>query len=171
VLKRDLISLNLKEQITSFIDNVFCINDESNSFKLFKINLFYVLQEIYFDYNIPLKQKDIPLILNLITSGWMNNPNIFNSNEDNLINANINDEESKLKKTLLIIFQENTFSEYGINCISSIVNLFLLLKNFGKMKNEDGPLIYKALVFQFINQFNNKYKKELFLNNFINFFL
>ena len=170
LLKRDLISLNLKEQITSFIDNIFCINDESNAFKLFKINLFYVLQEIYFDYNIPLKQKDIPLILNLITSGWMHNPNIFNSNEDNLINVNINDEESKLKKTLLIIYQENTFSQYGINCISSIINLFLLLKNFGKVKNEDGPLIYKALVFQFINQFNNKCKKELFLNNFINFF-
>ena len=170
ILKRDLISINLKEQITSFIDNIFCLHDGSNDFKLFKINLFYVLQEIYFDYNISLKQKDIPLILNLITSGWVHNPNIFNCNEDNFINTNLNDDESKLKKTLLIIYQENTFSQYGINCISSIINLFLLLNNFGKVKNEDGPLIYKALVFQFINQFNNKYKKEIFLNNFINFF-
>ena len=45
--------------------------------------MFYVLQEIYFDYNISLKQKDIPLILNLITSGWMHNPNIFNSKSMN----------------------------------------------------------------------------------------
>ena len=170
ILKRDIINNNLKEQITSFIDNIFCLNDGSKDLKLFKINLFYVLQETYFDYDIPLKQKDIPLILNLITSGWLHNPNIFNSNEDNIINANINDDESKLKKTILIIYQENTFSQYGINCISSIINLFLLLNNFGKVKNEDGPLIYKALVFQFINQFNDKYKKELFLNNFINFF-
>jgi len=170
IVKRDIININLKEQITSFIDNIFCLNDESKESKLFKINLFYVLQEIYFDFNIPLKQKDIPLILNLITSGWMHNPYIFSNNEDNLININIDDDESKLKKTLLIIYQENTFSQYGINCICSINNLFLLLNNFGKMKNEDGPLIYKALVFQFINEFNNKYKKELFLNNFINFF-
>ena len=174
LIQRDLFSTNLKEQITSFIDNIFSLNDENNTFKLLKLNFFYVLQEIYFDYNIPLKQKDIPLILNLITSGWIKNPNIFCSNGENLVNNNINinatDEESKLKKTLLIIYQENTFSQYGINCISSIINLFLLLNNFGKVKNEDGPLIYKALVFQFINQFNNINKKELFLDNFVNFF-
>ena len=132
-----------------------------------KKKLFIVLEEIYFNHNLSMIEKDVPLILNLITFGWIQNPNILNDCDDNNINNNDN---SKLKNILLIIFQENIFNKYGINCISSIINLFLLLNKFGKVKNEDGPLIYKTLVYQFISQFDNELKKELFLENFLNFF-
>ena len=165
MIKNDLINTNLKEQINIFIENVFKLKDESNYFNSIKIKFFFVLQEIYFDYNLSIKQKDILLILNLITIGWINNLNIFNNEYYD------NKNDTKIKNTLLIIFQENTLNnKYGINCVCSINNLFLLLDKFGKVKNEDGPLIYKALVYQFINQFENELKKELFLENFINFF-
>ena len=172
LIKNDYINKNRKEQIISFIEKIFLINKQQNEINIFKKNILNFLQEIYFDYNLSLKQRDIPLIINLLTFGWLNNPNIFIESENYYEeeNNNIYNDDSKLKNIILVIFQENIFNKYGINCICSIINLFLLLDKFGKIKNKDGPLIYKTLVYQFINQFDDKFKKELFLENFINFF-
>ena len=164
IITNDLTNNILKEQITLFIQNIFSVKDDKILFNILKKKFFIILEEIYFDYNLSLKQKDIPLILNLITFGWYNNPNIFNSEDNN------KNEDLKLKNILLIIFQENIINKYGINCIISIINLFILLNKFGKIKNENGPLVYKTIVNQFINQFENNLKKELFFENFINFF-
>ena len=165
MLKNDFINYNSKEDIILFMESILKIKESQKEINLFKKKVLIALQEIYFDYNLSLNQKDIPLILNLITYGWNNNPYLFiDENNKN------NNEDSKLKSIILIIFQENIFNKYGINCICSIINLFLLLAKFGKIKSEDGPLIYKTLVYHFINQFENELKKELFLNNFINFF-
>ena len=162
MIKNDFINYKSKEEIILFMENILSIKENQFEINLFKKKFFIALQEIYFDYNLSLNQKDIPAILNLLTYGWNNNPYIF-------IDEN-NKSKSKLKKILLIIFQENIFNKYGINFICSIINLFLLLAKFGKIKSEDDPLIYKTLVYQFINQFENELKKELFLNNFVNFF-
>ena len=171
MIKSDLININLKEQIKLFIENCFQIKDEDKSFNLLKNKLFIALEEIYFDHNLSLNEKDIPLIINLITFGWIENPNIFIVENNIIINNKGNDHDtSKLKNIILILFQENIFNNYNINCICSIIDLFLLLNKFGKIKNEDGPLIYKTLVYQFINQFENEFKKEIFLENFLNFF-
>ena len=167
MIKNDFINYKSKEEIILFMENILSIKENQFEINLFKKKFFIALQEIYFDYNLSLNQKDIPTILNLLTYGWNNNPYIF-IDENNKNNNNNGD--SKLKNILLIIFQENIFNKYGINCICSIINLFLLLAKFGKIKSEDGPLIYKTLVYQFINQFENELKKELFLNNFVNFF-
>ena len=164
VLKSDLIQINnnynLRSKIILFIENIFTVKDERDEINQFKKNLFNILQQIYFDYNLLSKQKDIPLLINLIAFGWINNPDIF-------INENNN---NSIKNILLVIFQENIFNKYGINCVCSVVNLFLLLDKFGKIKNENGPLIYKTLVHQFISQYENELKREIFLDNFINFF-
>ena len=96
----------------------------------------------------------------MIAYGWINNPDIFNDENNN----------NSIKNILLIIFKDNSFNKYGINFICSVINLFILLDKFGKLKNQNGPLIYKSLVHQFINQYENELKKELFLDNFINFF-
>jgi len=120
IITNDLTNNILKEQITLFIQNIFSVKDDKILFNILKKKFFIILEEIYFDYNLSLKQKDIPLILNLITFGWYNNPNIFNSEDNN------KNEDLKLKNILLIIFQENIINKYGINCIISIINLFIL---------------------------------------------
>ena len=163
-IKNDLVennnSCNLKCKIKLFIKNIFNVKNKQNETNIFKKNIFIILQEIYFDYNLSSNQKDIPLLINLIAYGWINNPDIFNDENNN----------NSIKNILLIIFKDNSFNKYGINFICSVINLFILLDKFGKIKNQNGPLIYKSLVHQFINQYENELKKELFLDNFINFF-
>ena len=45
------------------------------------------------------------------------------------------------------------------------------MNNLGKIKNEDGPLIYKTLVFLFIEEYDDELIREFMLDNFSNFFL
>ena len=52
-----------------------------------------------------------------------------------------------------------------------IANLFYLLNNLGKIKNEEGPLIYRTLVFLFIEEYDEELKREFMLDNFAHFFL
>ena len=110
---------------------------------------------------------DAPLLITLGAQAWNYYPDFF------LMNKN-------KKNVLLNFMKENirTFGNYGnkyenlnINNASSISCLFYLLNNLGKIKNEDGPLIYKTLVFLFIEEYDDELIREFFLDNFSNFFL
>jgi hypothetical protein len=48
--------------------------------------------------------------------------------------------------------------------------MFYLLDNLAKIKDENGPIIYKSLVFLFLEEYNELPKREFILNNFQNFF-
>ena len=111
--------------------------------------------------------KDIPQLITLITQAWIYYPDFFKKNKNK-------------KNSVLNFMKENirTFGSYNnkyenlnINNVSSITNLFHLLNNLGKIKSEDGPLIYKTLVFLFIEDYDDELKREFMLDNFSSFFL
>lgn len=56
----------------------------------------------------------------------------------------------------------NKFDTVNINSTSAIANLFYLLNDLGKIKNEDGPLIYRTLVFLFIEEYDEELKGNFF---------
>ena len=113
------------------------------------------------------KKNDGPLLLNLITQSWLNNLEIFTDNK-NIKNTALN----YMKENIRIYGNFNSkFDTININSITSIANLFYLLNNLGKIKNEDGPLIYRTLVFLFIEEYDEELKREFMLDNFSHFFL
>ena len=48
--------------------------------------------------------------------------------------------------------------------------MFYLLDNLAKIKDQNGPIIYKSLVFLLLEEYNELPKREFLLNNFQNFF-
>ena len=158
---------NCFKEIANFILNILPLlntNSEDKEKKLQKniINLIIELIEINND-----KKNDGSLFISLITQSWLNNPEIFTNNK-NIKNIALN----YLKENIRIYGNlNNKFDTININSVSSIANLFYLLNNLGKIKNEDGPLIYRTLVFLFIEEYDEELKREFMLDNFSHFFL
>ena len=155
------------KEILNFILNLLPYlneNSEDKDKKLQKsiINLIIDIIEINNE-----KKIDGCLLISLITQSWINNPEIFTNNK--LVkNAALN----YMKENIRIYSNyNNKFDTININSISSIANLFYLLNDLGKIKNEDGPLIYRTLVFLFIEEYDEELKREFFLENFSHFFL
>ena len=113
------------------------------------------------------KIKDIPFLITMATQAWVYYPDYFSKNK-NIKNSVLNIMKENIR-TLGSI--NNKYENLNINIASSISNLFFLLNNLGKIKNEDGPLIYKTLVFLFIEEYDDEFKREFMLDNFSNFFL
>ena len=113
------------------------------------------------------KIKDIPFLITMATQAWVYYPDYFSKNK-NIKNSVLNLMKENIR-TLGSI--NNKYENLNINVASSISNLFFLLNNLGKIKNEDGPLIYKTLVFLFIEEYDDEFKREFMLDNFSNFFL
>ena len=155
------------KEIANFILNLLPLlnahsDDKEKKLQKNIINLIMELIEINND-----KKNDGPLFNSLITQSWINNPEIF-TNDKNLKNAALN----YLKENIRIYGNLNSkFDTININSVSSIANLFYLLNNLGKIKNEDGPLIYRTIVFLFIEEYDEELKREFILDNFSHFFL
>ena len=159
---------NGHKEIANFILNILPIINDNNSEDKDKkiqnglINLIMELIEINNE-----KKNDGPLFISLITQSWLNNPEIYTSNK-NIKNCALN----YLKENIRIYGNvNNKFDTININSISCIANLFFLLNELGKIKNEDGPLIYRTLVFLFIEEYDEELKREFILDNFSHFFL
>ena len=137
--------------------------------------------------------------INTVINSNKNNNNLNPENENNLIENNNNNNNNNIKPatilnilTFIWIFHaskipqnkssiilkylkfyiRNTVSldNLNINEITSISNMFYLLDNLAKIKDENGPIIYKSLVFLFLEEYNELPKREFILNNFQNFF-
>ena len=158
---------NAYKEIANFILNIIPIlnnsmEDKDKRIQKNLINLITELIEINKD-----KKIDGPLFISLITQAWLNNPEIFTSNK-NAKSVSLN----YLKENIRIYNNLNSkFDTININSISSIANLFYLLNDLGKIKNEEGPLIYRTLVFLFIEEYDEELKREFMLDNFSHFFL
>ena len=155
------------KDISNFIFNLLPLlgdnlEDKEKKFQYGILNLIIELIE-----NNNNKISDAPLLITMAAQAWNYCPDFF------LMNKN-------KKNVVLNFMKENirTFGNYGnkfenlnINNASSISCLFYLLNNLGKIKNEDGPLIYKTLVFLFIEEYDDELIREFMLDNFSNFFL
>ena len=140
----------------NFVLNIFIIQNNKNKIIIFKKKLICYLKDFYYD---NCDMKNIPALLKIYTYFWLYNKEIIYENKE-------------IKNYFVEIFIDNVNnSDKNINWVSGIANLFYLLDKFGKIKDEDGPLIYKTLVYLFLDQFNNPYKKEFFIENFASFFL
>ena len=158
---------NNYKEITNFILNLLPIMNENleDKEKKFQKGIINLIMDLI-EYNNE-KKNDGPLFISLITQSWLNNPEIFTNNK-NIKNTALN----YLKENIRIYGNvNNKFDTININSISSIANLFYLLNNLGKIKNEDGPLIYRTLVFLFIEEYDEELKREFMLDNFSHFFL
>ena len=114
--------------------------------------------------------KDIPLLITMATQAWKYYPDFFSKNK-NAKNSVLNFMKENIRMIGSYSNNNNKLDNFNINCASSINSLFYLLDNLGKIKNEDGPLIYKTLVFLFIEDYDDELKREFILDNFSNFFL
>ena len=116
------------------------------------------------------KIKDNPLLITMATQAWKYYPSYFSINK-NIKNSVLNFMKENIRMPGSYNNYNNKLENLNINCASSITNLFYLLDNLGKIKNEEGPLIYKTLVFLFIEEYDDELKREFMLDNFSNFFL
>ena len=156
------------KEIANFIYNILPIMGENleDNDKIFHNGILNLIIDLTENNNSG-KIKDGPLIINLVTQAWVSYPDFFVKNSQKK-NSVLN----FMKENIRIIGNyNNKFENLTINCSTSIINLFYLLNNLGKIKNEDGPLIYKTLVFLFIEEYDDELKREIMLDNFSNFFL
>ncbi len=101
-----------------------------------------------------------PIILNILTYIWIFHSSKISSNKSSLI----------LKYLKYYIRNTVSLNNLNINEMTSISNMFYLLDNLAKIKDQNGPIIYKSLVFLLLEEYNELPKREFLLNNFQNFF-
>ena len=158
------------KEMSNFIFNLLPIlgdnlEDKEKKFQNGIINLIIELIESN-DWKI----KDNPLLITMATQTWKYYPSYFSINK-NIKNSVLNFMKENIRMPGSYNNYNNKLENLNINCASSITNLFYLLDNLGKIKNEEGPLIYKTLVFLFIEEYDDELKREFMLDNFSNFFL
>ena len=166
-INEENITNNEYKDISNFIFNLLPLlgdnlEDKEKKFQYGIINLIIELIE-----NNNNKIIDAPLLITLAAQAWNYCPDFFLNNKN--------------KKNIVLNFMKENIRTFGtystkyenlnINNASSICCLFHLLNNLGKIKNEDGPLIYKTLVFLFIEEYDDELIREFMLDNFSNFFL
>ena len=149
-------SMFTKKETSNFIFNIIPILSNNND----EIFIKTFIDKI-FNYCIGESYIDLPLKLNIITELWIYNSNYFDENMKNLT---------------LKLFKESIRSTFNnpellLKDMISISHLFYLMEQFGKKKNENGPLLYKILVFLFIEEYDELPKREFFEQHFSNFYL
>ena len=145
-----------KKETSNFIFNIIPILSSNNDETFIKTFI-----DKIFNYCIGESYIDLPLKLNIITELWIHNSNYFDENMKNLT---------------LKLFKESIRSTFNnqeliLKDMISISHLFYLMEQFGKKKNENGPLLYKILVFLFIEEYDELPKREFFEQHFSNFYL
>ena len=166
-INEENITNNEYKDISNFIFNLLPLlsdnlEDKEKKFQYGILNLIIELIE-----NNNNKIIDAPLLITMAAQAWNYCPDFFleNKNKKNVV-LNFMKENIRTFGTF-----SNKYENLNINNASSISCLFHLLNNFGKIKNEDGPLIYKTLVFLFIEEYDDELIREFMLDNFSNFFL
>ena len=149
-------SMFTKKETSNFIFNIIPILSSNNDETFIKTFI-----DKIFNYCIGESYIDLPLKLNIITELWIHNSNYFDENMKNLT---------------LKLFKESIRSTFNnqeliLKDMISISHLFYLMEQFGKKKNENGPLLYKILVFLFIEEYDELPKREFFEQHFSNFYL
>jgi len=102
---------------------------------------------------------------NGIVSYMKNAVRIFNSNS--ALNAKVND------MSLSATTDSNSApksEKYLMISISSVINVFRILRRFKETKKEDYTLLYKILVFLFLENSDQTQLREVFLQHFADFF-
>ena len=166
-INEENITNNEYKDISNFIFNLLPLlsdnlEDKEKKFQYGILNLIIELIE-----NNNNKIIDAPLLITMAAQAWNYCPDFFleNKNKKNVV-LNFMKENIRTFGTF-----SNKYENLNINNASSISCLFHLLNNLGKIKNEDGPLIYKTLVFLFIEEYDDELIREFMLDNFSNFFL
>ena len=112
--------------------------------------------------------KDEYVNINLLNQLWFFNARY---SRNNTYDQSIKNKILSYYKTLFRKNSNNDNQHISLICSYIIINMFLLLKQFAKHRIDGGPLIYKTLVFLFLENYNNIHTRELFLVNFSDFFI
>lgn len=109
-----------------------------------------ILFEICFE-----ETEDKAISVSLLCDAWFYFDPIENQLIDNIIHY--------IKKCIRDKSRGNVSSAALLQCFS-------LMQRFGKIKKESAPVIYKNLIFFFLENYDNELKRELILINFEKFF-
>ena len=119
------------------------------------LNSNFLLELQNFIFDICFKEKnDYSFSLSILSDAFYN---FFPINED-IINK------------ILLYFRECIKSNIQNIYSTAIFQTFILMENFGKVKNKYAPRLYKNLVFLFLNDYDNEIKREIILEGFEKFF-
>lgn len=82
-----------------------------------------------------------------------------NENDDEIIDS-------------ILKFFKNSIREKGQRNLQyiTLIQLFRILKNLDDVKDSNAPVIYRTLAFLFLENYDEKFLREAFLNNFIHLF-
>ena len=139
--------LGEKKLVYDFLSNI--INESVDMEKDFIFNLELFIYEICLS-----KANDISYNLSMLSETFYN----FTPLEDKYANKIL-----PYFKTCIKCTKGNIFS-------TGIIHLFYLMERLGKIKNKYAPQLYKIIVQLFLDTYNNIIKREIFLDNFENFF-
>ena len=139
--------LGEKKLIYDFLSNI--INEAVDMEKDFIYNLQIFIFEICLS-----KTKDISYNLSILSNTFINLSPIEEENADKIISY----------------FKHYIKSDNGNIYATGISHIFYMMENFGKIKDKYAPQLYKIIVQLFLETFDNRIKRELFLENFEKFF-
>ena len=135
--------LGEKKLIYDFLSNI--INESVDMEKDFINNLQIFIFEICLS-----KNKDISYNISILSNTFINFDPIG---------------EEKANK-IISYFKNYIKSDIGNIYSTAIFQIFYLMETFGKIKNKYAPQLYKIIVQLFIEAYDNKIKREIFLENF-----
>ena len=139
--------LGEKKLIYDFLSNI--INEAVDMEKDFIENLQIFIYEICLS-----KTKDISYNLSILSNTFINFAPIEEENADKIISY----------------FKYYIKSNKGNIYSTGISQIFYIMENFGIIKNKYAPQLYKIIVQLFLEAFDDKIKREMFLENFEKFF-
>ena len=141
-------NLSEKKPIYDFINYIMNFSD------IMEQDFSNYFQNFLFDVCIKHKKTDISFNLSILSDAFFNFSPI--------------DENSAAK---IISYFKDCIKSNKSNIFSSgILQVFYLMERFGKIKNKYAPNLYKILTFQFLEDYDNEIKRELYLDNFEKFF-
>ena len=136
-----------KKKIFQFLSNIISVAVHLNS------NFSLEIQNLIFD--ICLKEKnDLSYAISMLSDSFF----YFYPIHEDFINK------------ILLYFRECIKSNVQNVFSTAVSHTFILLERFGKVKNKYAPQLYKNLVFLFLEEYDNEYKREIILEGFENFF-
>ena len=78
--------------------------------------------------------------------------------------------DDKIATKIISYFKDCIKSNIGNIYATGIFQVFNLMERFGNIKNKYAPHLYKIIAFQFLEDYDNEIKRELYLDNFEKFF-
>jgi len=151
---RKLGSHKIYEFISNIMDEISNCSYEFLSFLKFRIPEFCFIEKF-----------DLPLACAILIDWWIK----LNLSNDTSGNRNKQNSEAENNLTNNIIkFLRNAVrdrSQRNLQ-VTAVTQMFRLLKILGEEKDENAPIIYKSLVFLFLENYDDSSIREVFLQNF-----